>query len=88
MTAHLSTEAMFASGSPNQVLAPNKVVELKSSSVVVEKPFEGSTEIPFFVRLASYIELSRSDAFWHSARCSPYPCVQFPAPPRPDTVLS
>jgi hypothetical protein len=31
------------------VLVPNKVVELKEGSVVLETPFEGSTELPFFV---------------------------------------
>ncbi len=40
---------MFAAGSAHELIAPNKVVELKGSSVVLEKPFEGSTEIPFFV---------------------------------------
>ncbi|KAK6905565.1 hypothetical protein I203_106395 [Kwoniella mangroviensis CBS 8507] len=35
-------------GTPHQVLAPNKVMSLKESSVVLERPFEGSNEIPFF----------------------------------------
>ncbi|KAK8865785.1 hypothetical protein IAR55_000932 [Kwoniella newhampshirensis] len=44
----LSEETVFPAGSFHKVLAPNKVVELKESSVVLEKPFEGSAEVPFF----------------------------------------
>lgn len=35
------------------MIAPNKVVELRRNSIVLEHPFEGSTEVPFFVRLES-----------------------------------
>ncbi|WVQ97176.1 hypothetical protein IAU59_004286 [Kwoniella sp. CBS 9459] len=44
----LTTDRVFASGSPHQVIAPNKVVQLKEDRVVLEKPFEGSCEVPFF----------------------------------------
>ncbi|WWC58500.1 uncharacterized protein I303_101043 [Kwoniella dejecticola CBS 10117] len=44
----LTTERVFKKGSPHQVIAPNKVLQLKADSVILEKPFEGSTEIPFF----------------------------------------
>ncbi|KAK8865761.1 hypothetical protein IAR55_000908 [Kwoniella newhampshirensis] len=47
-TATLNDETVFLKGSQHRVIAPNKVIELKENSVVVEKPFEGSTEIPFF----------------------------------------
>lgn len=42
-------ERFFPAGSRHQVLCPNSVVELKKNSVVLEKPFEGSTELPFEV---------------------------------------
>jgi hypothetical protein len=47
--APLQTEYVFSAGSVHQVIAPNKVIELKKSSVVLEKPFEGKTEISFVV---------------------------------------
>ena len=49
VTAALSQERVFPTGSRHQLLAPNSVVELKHASVVLETPFEGSTEIPFDV---------------------------------------
>jgi hypothetical protein len=45
----LSKETIFPAGSIHEVIAPNKVVELRESSVVLEHPFEGSTEVPFWV---------------------------------------
>lgn len=51
ITAPLTTESVFGEKSPHRVIAPNKVVELKKDSIVLEKEFEGQTEIPFFVRL-------------------------------------
>jgi hypothetical protein len=56
VTAPLNTSTVFTAGSAHQVIAPNKVVELRESSIVLEKPFEGSTELPFFVS-ASTIDL-------------------------------
>lgn len=56
MVAPLRTTITFASDSIHQVIAPNKVVELKENSIVVESPFEGSTEIPFFVRPTSIFQ--------------------------------
>jgi hypothetical protein len=41
----------FAKDSPHQVLAPNKVIELKKNSVMLEKKFEQKYEFPFFVSL-------------------------------------
>jgi len=49
MTGPLRTSIMFPANSAHTVIAPNKVVELRSSSVVLEKPFEGSTTVAFFV---------------------------------------
>lgn len=49
LVAPNTTATFFAKNTPHQVIAPNKVVELKENSVVLEKPFEGSTELPFFV---------------------------------------
>ena len=54
----LHTNVIFSSGSDHQVIAPNKVVELRKSSVVLEKPFEGSTEIPFYVCRLKNFQLS------------------------------
>ena len=49
ITVPLTTETVFGKSSPHQVVAPNKVVELREGSLVLEKEFEGSTELPFFV---------------------------------------
>lgn len=49
MTGPLSTEAVFGKNSPHQVIAPNRVVELKKDSVVLEKEWEGKTEVSFAV---------------------------------------
>lgn len=54
MTVPLTQENVFGKGSPHRVVAPNKVVELKEESLVLEKEFEGSTELPFFVRHISF----------------------------------
>lgn len=51
MTGPLNTEAVFGKTSPHQVIAPNRVVELKKDSIVLEKEFEGKLEIPFAVCL-------------------------------------
>ncbi|KAK4687483.1 apoptosis-inducing factor 2, partial [Tremellales sp. Uapishka_1] len=45
----LTTATVFPAGSEHKVLAPYKVVELKQNSVILDKEFEGSTEVPFFV---------------------------------------
>jgi hypothetical protein len=45
----LTKETIFPAGSIHEVIAPNKVVELRESSIVLEHPFEGSTEVPFWV---------------------------------------
>lgn len=52
LVAPNTTATFFAKNTHHQVIAPNKVVELKENSVVLEKPFEGSTELPFFVSRA------------------------------------
>ncbi|WRT64012.1 uncharacterized protein IL334_000939 [Kwoniella shivajii] len=44
----LKTSTVFTEFSQHQVIAPNKVVELRKNSIILEKPFEGSTELPFF----------------------------------------
>jgi hypothetical protein len=49
LTAPLRTETVFAKDSPHQVIAPNKVIELKKNSVILEKKFERKYELPFFV---------------------------------------
>lgn len=49
VTAPLNTETVFPAGSPHRVIAPNKVVQLKQDSIVLEHPFEGKKEVPFFV---------------------------------------
>lgn len=49
VVAPLNTATVFAKGTAHKVIAPNKVVQLKESSVVLEKEWEGKTEIPFFV---------------------------------------
>jgi hypothetical protein len=49
VTAPLNTETVFSAGSPHRVIAPNKVVQLKQDSIVLEHPFEGKNEVPFFV---------------------------------------
>jgi hypothetical protein len=51
LTAPLRTDTVFAKDSPHQVLAPNKVIELKKNSVMLEKKFEQKYEFPFFVSL-------------------------------------
>jgi hypothetical protein len=50
MTVALTQENVFGNKSPHRVVAPNKVVELREGSLVLEKEFEGSTELHFFVR--------------------------------------
>lgn len=47
----VTQERFFPAGSRHRLLSPNSVVELKKNSVVLEKPFEGSTELPFEVSL-------------------------------------
>lgn len=49
VTVPLTTKTVFPSGTAHEVIAPNKVIELRENSVVLEKPFEGSTEVTFFV---------------------------------------
>nr|XP_019049087.1 hypothetical protein I302_02868 [Kwoniella bestiolae CBS 10118]OCF28017.1 hypothetical protein I302_02868 [Kwoniella bestiolae CBS 10118] len=48
ITIPLSTERVFKADSPHRVIAGNKVLELREGSVVLERPFEGSEEVPFF----------------------------------------
>ncbi|WVW82151.1 hypothetical protein I302_104157 [Kwoniella bestiolae CBS 10118] len=43
----LRTSTCFPHGSVHEVIAPNRVVELRKGSVVLERPFEGSVEVPF-----------------------------------------
>ncbi|TYJ57569.1 hypothetical protein B9479_001651 [Cryptococcus floricola] len=48
ITVPLTHDRVFPAGSQHQVLAPNKLMECKASSVVLQHPFEGSTEVPFW----------------------------------------
>ncbi|ODO07301.1 hypothetical protein L198_00880 [Cryptococcus wingfieldii CBS 7118] len=48
ITAPLRDTTVFAAGSQHKVIAPNRVVELREQSVVLEYPFESSVEVPFF----------------------------------------
>ncbi|KAK8865763.1 hypothetical protein IAR55_000910 [Kwoniella newhampshirensis] len=48
ITVPLTTDRVFPKGSKHQVIAPNKVLELRENSIILEHPFEGSAEVPFF----------------------------------------
>ncbi|WVQ85449.1 hypothetical protein IAT38_007614 [Cryptococcus sp. DSM 104549] len=48
ITVPLTDDRCFPAGSAHRVLAPNKLVECRENSVVLEHPFEGSTEVPFY----------------------------------------
>ncbi|WWC86048.1 uncharacterized protein L201_000919 [Kwoniella dendrophila CBS 6074] len=48
VTVPLTQENVFPFGSIHKLIVPNRVVELKESSLILEKPFEGSNEVPFF----------------------------------------
>ncbi|WVQ71044.1 hypothetical protein IAR50_000569 [Cryptococcus sp. DSM 104548] len=48
ITVPLTQDRIFPAGSQHRVLAPNKLLECKESSVVLEHPFEGSNEVPFW----------------------------------------
>lgn len=51
----LTTETVFPKGSQHVVIAPNKVVELREGSVVLEKEWEGVREIPFAVSPGTHL---------------------------------
>jgi hypothetical protein len=88
VTAPVSTATFFAAGSPHQVIAPNKVIELKKNYIVLEKPFEGSNEVSFAVsslldcrdRMAELIGRNVSSPL---ALFSLLPCAPSSARPRP-----
>ncbi|KAL7422869.1 hypothetical protein Q5752_002166 [Cryptotrichosporon argae] len=46
-TAPLTQDGVFAPSTPHRLVAPNSVVALKAGSVVLARPFEDQTEIPF-----------------------------------------
>ncbi|TYJ57568.1 hypothetical protein B9479_001650 [Cryptococcus floricola] len=48
LTVPLTDDRVFPAGSQHRVIVPNKLVECKETSVVLEHPFEGSGEIPFW----------------------------------------
>ncbi|OXG31029.1 hypothetical protein C367_01750 [Cryptococcus neoformans Ze90-1] len=48
ITIPLTNDRVFPDGTPHRVLAPNKLVECKENSVILEQPFEGSNEVPFW----------------------------------------
>ncbi|KAK8865762.1 hypothetical protein IAR55_000909 [Kwoniella newhampshirensis] len=48
MTVPLTTDRVFATDSPHQVIPGNKVLQCREKSIVLEHPFEGSTEVPFY----------------------------------------
>ncbi|ORY20957.1 hypothetical protein BCR39DRAFT_502344 [Naematelia encephala] len=48
IVAPLRTSTVFQADTQHQVIAPNRVVELRENVVILEKPFEGSRELPFF----------------------------------------
>jgi len=52
LTARLTQDVVFPADSRHRVICPNAVVELRKSSVVLERPFEGSTEVFFEVSLS------------------------------------
>ena len=65
--APLQTDAFFAARSGHAVIPGNRVLELRKESVVLEKEFEGSTEVPFFVSAAirPYTRRLSPVACWH-----------------------
>lgn len=69
MTIPLSKDTVFPSGSIHELVVPNKVVELKENSIVLERPFEGSNEVPFFVSQADRVSLIPEGG--HCYRCIP-----------------
>jgi hypothetical protein len=48
-TAPVRQETIFPAGSRHRVLAPNRVVKLRRTSVWLEQPFEGVDEVEFEV---------------------------------------
>ncbi|ODO07300.1 hypothetical protein L198_00879 [Cryptococcus wingfieldii CBS 7118] len=48
VTVPLTDDRVFPAGSQHRVIVPNRLVECKETSVVLEHPFEGSNEIPFW----------------------------------------
>jgi hypothetical protein len=53
VTAPLTQDTVFAKGSHHRVIAPNKVMELRENSIILEHPFEGSNEVPIWVSVGS-----------------------------------
>lgn len=45
----LTQDVIFPGGVHHKLIAPNRVVELRRASLVLEREFEGSTEVEFFV---------------------------------------
>jgi hypothetical protein len=49
MIVPLTQDNIFPGGVHHRLIVPNRVVELRRDSVVLEKEFEGSREVFFFV---------------------------------------
>jgi hypothetical protein len=49
MIIPLTQDNIFLGGVHHRLIVPNRVVELRRDSVVLEKEFEGSREVFFFV---------------------------------------
>lgn len=47
LTAHITQDTVFPAGSRHRVIAPNAVLALGATSLTLEHPFEGSTELSF-----------------------------------------
>lgn len=49
MIVRLTQDNIFPGGVHHRLIVPNRVLELRRDSVILEHPFEGSTEVSFFV---------------------------------------
>ena len=90
----LNPEAIFTAGSGREVIPGNKVVELREGSVVLEKAFEGSTEVFFFVILLYSLTLQRRSEVCEIADVDGQRCIfaatgttqQIPMRPKPGMI--
>lgn len=49
MIVRLTQDTIFPGGVHHRLIVPNRVLELRRDSVILEHTFEGSHEVPFFV---------------------------------------
>jgi hypothetical protein len=79
MIVPLTQDNIFSGGVHHRLIVPNRVLEIRRDSIILEKEFEGSQEVFFFVSVLLHCGIGKNiqkgraqdrNAFWRLVQTS------------------